>query len=93
MNVAELTAAPATPGETAKDARRAMARPRSAVRGYAHRRRALRVQVQPLAPSQATGSDALRRLWDAHALKGGMALFWGWFLVANWGRIAQQMAA
>ena len=65
----------------------AMARPRRIARAHAFRRRT-GFGTQMAIPMGEEVSLA-RELWDGHALKAGMGLFWGWFLVANWHNLHQ----
>ena len=84
-------AAPAPRADSEKEFRtRAMARPRSTARSYPHRRRsAARVPGTMAVAMAGDEASALRRYWDEHAIKTGMAVFWGWFLLANWSNLAQ----
>ena len=80
---------PAPRADSEKEFRtRAMARPRTTARNYPHRRRSAARMPGTMA---VTGDEAglLRRYWDEHAIKAGMAVFWGWFLLANWSNLAQ----
>lgn len=63
------------------------ARPAPAKPAYGYRRRALRGQAAAVPAIGALNLRALE-LWDAHAIKAGMAVFWLWFAAANWSHLA-----
>lgn len=58
---------------------------------WPHRRRAMAVAIaDDVADDQVSGVwSGVEQFWNQHAVKSGMALFWAWYVVANWHAIGR----
>ena len=72
---------PAAPTPERRGARSMPAAPRRPRgRGYTQRRRAMAVPVQ-------AHTSRFEQLWNEHAVKAGMLVFYAWFAAANWSKL------
>ena len=58
---------------------------RRSVRAEAPRHHRRRMAVDTSVEAMLAPENALRRYWDAHAVKTGFVVFWLWFAAANAG--------